>query len=590
MSSITKFLSFRNPVGFFLPYLFSYSFFWICDFQLNLLLGIFLLLHIFFLSYYSILIGKKRVNLPNFELVFFLFLFLILFIPGAYLEYPSDPWEHMRRIFRWQELGTISNYPVNIRDKFLYFWSFSLLSWLPIEYRRIELGLYGSLWQLAICIQIFRLAKTLGAKPIFCWLHPIAFIFLFGTNVFNFRYYALSSTSVSYFIFLELLIFAIIRAQQSKFPSLPYTLAGCLLIYFNHLQELIFVGISYTIVILFVSYNRCSKTSKQKFLLSLFSLTAAGFIAGSLIYSWYPNLYSKMLPEQISFLGSFRIWDSSFSFYRNTLGVHGILAILLCLFFIQTNKLGILLSLAPIFSLIFPPTALIYSLALPTGYLSYRLLFCFPLSTSLLLALEKLFSLFPKTNPKSQLLGAAATSVAVLVLAYPCSNPWWGRMKFHFFQATSVRSLEMIDETASWFDRNRDAAQLRHCNILTDNATKTALSVHLGLPESIYGGERTRRARSIDTHKITSTDEIISYLSRHSPFCGVLVARKEELPMLAPSLIGRRSGHWESNWADINWLTTDAFENAAAGLTKLGWHMTRVPPFYNYYEIDEAKQ
>src|SRR5262245_27317889 len=113
----------------FVPYLLLYLAFWAFGLPTPLLLNIFVVLHALnfvLLAYHSVLRSRYRRRTISKGMVFFwLMLLFLLILPGAYVEYPADPWEHFRRIFRWQDLRPISEYPPDVSSKFAYFWMYS---------------------------------------------------------------------------------------------------------------------------------------------------------------------------------------------------------------------------------------------------------------------------------------------------------------------------------------------------------------------------------------------------------------------------------------------------------------------------------
>lgn len=125
-----------------------------------------------------------------------LFLGLLFWIPGAYLEYPADPWEHWGRMNRWKELVVIGADPGWFYKNTFYFLAYSFGGKLPLPVGTIALDFYYAVLCLLLSWQYFRLARACGlsgpAATSFAFLQPI----LLGSNLFGFyRYYILSSTA-----------------------------------------------------------------------------------------------------------------------------------------------------------------------------------------------------------------------------------------------------------------------------------------------------------------------------------------------------------------------------------------------------------
>ncbi|HRJ45866.1 MAG TPA: hypothetical protein PKY38_00760 [Opitutaceae bacterium] len=132
-------------------------------------------------------------RLPLSALAPWLLLALLFFIPGLYLEWPSDPWEHLRRINEWHAHSLVTEH--SAWKKSSYFLPYSLtgfttgltqLSWLNVYYTAVCLLLS---WQ------YYRLARAVGLGERAAFIFVILQALLMGNNVFSFyRYYGLSSS------------------------------------------------------------------------------------------------------------------------------------------------------------------------------------------------------------------------------------------------------------------------------------------------------------------------------------------------------------------------------------------------------------
>ena len=125
--------------------------------------------------------------------LFWLLLALIFYIPGVYLEWPSDPWEHLRRINEWHGIATVQAH--SCWYKSAYFIPYSLLSWATGLRQLFWLDFYYTGICLLLCWQYYRLSRACGlgdgASKIFVLIQAI----LFGNNIFSFyRYYGISSS------------------------------------------------------------------------------------------------------------------------------------------------------------------------------------------------------------------------------------------------------------------------------------------------------------------------------------------------------------------------------------------------------------
>lgn len=118
---------------------------------------------------------------------------LLFYIPGVYLEWPSDPWEHLRRINEWQTQSEIVTHSSWL--KFGYVLPFTLVRNASVPTEIGRLNGYVTFVSLLLSWQYYRLARAAGLEHrtalFFVFLHAVTF----GNNAFSFhRYYGLSSS------------------------------------------------------------------------------------------------------------------------------------------------------------------------------------------------------------------------------------------------------------------------------------------------------------------------------------------------------------------------------------------------------------
>lgn len=122
-----------------------------------------------------------------------LLLALIFAIPGVYLEWPADPWEHLRRITEWQTHPLVSGHSAGYKSFYFFAYSFigrvdpmRLLPWLNVYYVGISLLLA---WQ------YYLLAKEAGLSPPFAFVSVLLNVLTSGNVCFSlYRYYGISSS------------------------------------------------------------------------------------------------------------------------------------------------------------------------------------------------------------------------------------------------------------------------------------------------------------------------------------------------------------------------------------------------------------
>ena len=118
---------------------------------------------------------------------------LIFYIPGVYLEWPSDPWEHLRRINEWRILDTVGAHSSWMKSA--YFIPYSLLSWCIGLRQLFWLDFYYTGICLLLCWQYYKLSRACGLGERASMVFVIIQALLFGNNIFSFyRYYGISSS------------------------------------------------------------------------------------------------------------------------------------------------------------------------------------------------------------------------------------------------------------------------------------------------------------------------------------------------------------------------------------------------------------
>ncbi|MBK9989891.1 MAG: hypothetical protein IPP19_03895 [Verrucomicrobia bacterium] len=118
---------------------------------------------------------------------------LLFYIPGVYLEWPSDPWEHLRRINEWRILDTVGAHSSWIKSS--YFIPYSLLSWCIGLRQLFWLDFYYTGICLLLCWQYYRFSRACGLGERASMVFVIIQALLFGNNIFSFyRYYGISSS------------------------------------------------------------------------------------------------------------------------------------------------------------------------------------------------------------------------------------------------------------------------------------------------------------------------------------------------------------------------------------------------------------
>ncbi len=122
-----------------------------------------------------------------------LLLALIFWIPGVYLEWPADPWEHLRRINEWGTHDVVGEFSAGYKS--FYFFAYSLVGRFSVGQEFVWLNLYYTGMCLLLSWQYYRLAQAVGLERRWAFLFVIVNALTFGNVTFSFfRYYGLAST------------------------------------------------------------------------------------------------------------------------------------------------------------------------------------------------------------------------------------------------------------------------------------------------------------------------------------------------------------------------------------------------------------
>jgi hypothetical protein len=173
---------------------------------------------------------EKGVSAFRFQLSAFLpwlLLALLFYIPGAYMEFPADTWEHYGRINEWSWLQTVGDHTDWAKSS--YFFAYSLLGRIAPPTRQLFLfDFYYTGCCLLLCWQYYRLARAVGLERRASLLFVILQSVLFGNNIFGFyRYYGLSSTILAQLGAIAMVRIAIEYASQKfQFPRLKFQGTG----------------------------------------------------------------------------------------------------------------------------------------------------------------------------------------------------------------------------------------------------------------------------------------------------------------------------------------------------------------------------
>ncbi|MBW2270702.1 MAG: hypothetical protein JRH16_19225 [Deltaproteobacteria bacterium] len=571
---------FGDGCAFFFPYLALYVVGWAVDVDVGLLRRAFVGLHAANAALLVVFVWRRRAALRPGDALFWTALAALFLLPGAYLEYPSDPWEHFRRIYEWQNVDTVDEYRTTW--KFAYFWGYSWLADLGPLDRRAGLDVYAAFWLLLTAVHLHVLAGRLGFDRVWSKIHVVAYFLFIGIGPLAFRHHALSSTPLAYIAFLRALVCCIDFVEHGERRALHALPLLGLLALANHRQEVLFIALSGAGVLLLAWFRGHPPAERARLLrISAWALLLA-FAAGAFVRQLAPWVYGPGFDFQLTGFGGFRVWQRWY--FMNVYGVHGALAVGFAVVLLRSRPQVGCLTLLPPAVLLTPPTALAISWLLTEHGgppVTHRFLFAFPWSFALVEGLRRLVTgtLLAAEGPRAPTRGLVATAALLLALATPPFYPWQGRLFHLVHRPADDLALRFIDETADWFLRNREIPP--DCRILTDPVTQFGLLSHLGAHSRAYVD--SRRAPRSHTATMREPRELVELL-REAPTCGVLVGIDAEMPDTPPSPISALSRHWDHRLAVPRNHTGDGFRHAAEALRAAGWTRTRVPPWYWFYE------
>jgi hypothetical protein len=156
---------------------------------------------------------------------------LLFWIPGVYLEFPADPWQHYARVNEWSWQQTVTQH--SSWTKSSYFLAYSFIGHIAPPLQQLKwFDVYYTTCCLLLCWQYYRLARAIGLGERASMVFVVLQTLLFGNNVFGFyRYYGMSSSVFAQLGALALVRLALEAAKSPQlalrsFFSLPSAFAG----------------------------------------------------------------------------------------------------------------------------------------------------------------------------------------------------------------------------------------------------------------------------------------------------------------------------------------------------------------------------
>ncbi len=582
---------FSSGWAFFLPYAFLYalgfglawtnatvrSLFWVCHVAVLTAFLVFALLAL--RARYRAFLGVVRD--PAFW--FWVLLGLGFILPGAYLEFPADPWEHLRRLNAWDPSAALRHSPWV--QRFAYFWGWTLFSLVPPIHQRLTADLYSAFWQILLAYQFYRFGLRVSGSPAWARVHVIGAIALFGNNVFGFfRYYALSSTMLAYIAYLAaaVTVLDLLEGRTSARRAVPTLMATTGLMVFNHMQEAFLFVLFAAAAGFAVVWMRLSRRSR----VLIAAVALAGVVISLLVAPRAmadPALFrltpSRFYAPFISEMGVYRLWDTRSSYFC-TMGLQGFVAVLLGVVLWRSRLVIALLTLSPVIILMCPLLAIPLAQFGPRLESTYRVLFLLPTSVILITAFQVAVLFFDRTSRRPERVLQLAALALMLFLGLHERAPVFGKLLFQYHRPSRWLQARYVDVTAQWLAEQRPGRS--GCVPTSDVVTESALVSFFGA--TIHVDRLTGAANPGYSWSARNVLELLDQAGAYSR-CGFLLLDTRADPWKrGRSHYGPLSGHWAADQADPFVRMPPGFRETVPLLTAWGWRKTIVPPFYWYYE------
>jgi hypothetical protein len=484
---------------------------------------------------------------------FWIALAALFLVPGAYFEFPADPWGHLERIYSWGTLTAVHEH--HAVNKFAYFWAWTWLGEVPIESRPPALTAYTAFWQLLLALQFYRIARVLGFSPGWALAQVFGTVALFGTNLFSFyRYYALGSTPLAYIAYL----YGLGRALEPGRPPLRRLVApiaiATVVAWANHGQELLFLAIMVPAVLAFEGISAMPALRRRRVLAIGAGVVVGSVVVGACLRAWWPSVYGPGV-DAVSPLGVYPLWNARSVFFE-TLAIPGWLGVLAACAVARVRPRLALVTLWPVGLLLLPPFVLFVSLTFPDTYIVYRVLYAFPISFALVGALE---SLTPSWTLRT------VSALALVCLSLVPTWPVRGRLYFQLYVPPAVNQLVHLYPAVG--DLARRASFKRRCLIASDQITNFFLSAQLGVRLRV---DRLTRDDPLEAWRQSESVDVIEG-RRGVPVCAAVLLRPEQVPESPGSMIARESGHWQERDSDPRSYVSASASELMDRVAKAGW-------------------
>lgn len=479
------------------------------------------------------------------SLVPWLCLAAVFWIPGLYLEWPSDPWEHLRRINEWRILDEVTTH--SSWKKSSYFLTYSLTKHVTGLAQLSWLNLYSTFVCLLLSWQYYRLARAIGLGDRAAFIFLLLNAFTFGNSVFSFyRYYGLSSSVFAQIgaVALTRLVIEVVSSDTSPATNPPrdsrsvhlgsfgskllvasLSASGMVaLTFFNHIQGLAIAGLGVMAVIVWrlIRWRRASARM----------LVLAAVLASLAIVLWFPR--HETVDAVFRSKGWLTPWYG-FNFFSlesptvgrslQILGPIGAMSLAAGLWLVSRNQIAGWLTWMPVMALATPCIGLPFahflaaSTSSPDSILVFhRLLFAVPTGLTLvtvgqnLVSKSALLTTSTKSRPAARPSPALASIISIALLLSLVLAPVRGSAG-RLWQALQrvPDDLQLAHMISLWSDSAPAA---------TDDQDTLVIGEPLGTEIRQVFVPTINRCDSRQIHGATTTDKLAWHLDRirQAPF------------------------------------------------------------------------
>lgn len=387
---------------------------------------------------------------------------MLFLLPGVFIEYPADAWEHLRRINAWGIVHEIRDHSHWAKSG--YFLAYSLIGEPTSHSGQLLLGrLYYAALGLLLCRQYFGLARALGLTSRPAFLFAILQAILLGNDVFSFyRYYGLSTTVLAQIAAVAAIRYAVEHVETSRFhgstitdPSAarrvlyaigPAAVGLLALMAFNHLQAIAIAALGVTGVFAHVT--------SRKYPSLFMGFMGVVVVASIATVLWWPSSLGLIQAGKGGWLapwGGFNLFALGSPAAERAwtiLGVFGALNLIVGFALVLRNHTAGWLTIVPILGLCVPLSAIPFADIItrndPANIVAFhRLLLGIPPGLALIVAGEQALRQFrTQIRPFGRLKHLAGSVIALALLTVtPSQGPWLNR--FWNLVARSPSDLEM---------------------------------------------------------------------------------------------------------------------------------------------------